>query len=155
MAEASEKSCLSAWLGSQLLALEGMSDWALALVGAAMANALTQVVSNAATVSIILPVLSDLALALHINPLYLIIPPTLACSYAFMLPVSTGPNAICFGPSRISVLTMIKLGFVLNVICLGIITLAINTYGFLMYDLGEFPDWAEEYTSANDTLCDV
>ena len=155
MAEASEQSCLSAWLGAQLMALDGMADWAISLVGAALANALTQVVSNAATVSIILPVLRDLALALRINPLYLMIPPTLACSYAFMLPVSTGPNAICFGPARIGIFTMIKLGFVLNVVCLGIITFAINTYGYLMFDLGEFPSWAEDYSSANDTLCDV
>ncbi len=133
-----------------------MADWALSLVGSLVANALTQVVSNAATVSIILPVLRDLALALRINPLYLMIPSTLGCSYAFMLPVSTPPNAICFGPARISVFTMIKLGLGLNVACLAVVVLAINTYGYLMFDLGEFPDWAETYAAvANETVCDV
>jgi len=105
-----------------------------------------------------LPVLRDLALTLAINPLYLMIPPALACSYAFMLPVSTGPNAICFGPSGLSIFSMVKLGAVLDVACLAVVTLAINTYGYAMWDLGEFPDWADENAIvANSTaaLCDV
>ncbi len=156
LAEASEQSCLSAWLGSQLEALDGLEQWALSLVSTLLANFFTQILSNSATVSILLPVLIDLALVLGTNPLYLILPVTVACSYAFMLPVSTGPNAVCFGPSGMTMLQMMRLGFVLNLVCLGIITFASNTYGYFMFDLGDFPSWAQEYNSGvNDTICQI
>jgi len=104
----------------------------------------------------ILPVLRDLALSLSINPLHLIVPPALACSYAFMLPVSTGPNAICFGPSRLKVTSMVKLGAVLDIACLAVVTLAINTYGYLMFDLDTFPNRAEDaIANRTSALCDV
>ncbi len=38
----------------------------------------------------------DLAVELEVNPLLFMFPCMLMCSYAFMLPVSTGPNAIAF-----------------------------------------------------------
>ena len=151
LAEASEQSCLSAWIGHQLTALEGLADWIISLIGCVIANLMTQVASNAASVSIVLPVMSELALHLSINPLYLMIPPTLACSYAFMLPISTGPNAIVFGPSGMTIMEMVKVGSVMNLICLGIVTLCMNTYGYILYDFGSFPQWAQESVTVNGT----
>ena len=46
-----------------------------------------QVTSNVATANITLPVLAELAVATGTNPLYLMLPATISCSYAFMLPV--------------------------------------------------------------------
>ena len=56
---------------------------------------MTQATSNSATISIFLPVLLSVAEASEMNPLLLLAPCTVAVSYAFMLPVSTPPNALC------------------------------------------------------------
>ena len=47
-----------------------------------------------------LPVLAALAQALRVNPLVLMLPGTVSCSLAFMLPVATPPNAIVFATVR-------------------------------------------------------
>ena len=46
---------------------------------------------------------------------------------------------------------MIKLGLVLNIACLVVVMGSIMSYGYLMYDLGEFPDWAAEGAGINGT----
>ncbi|KAA0189196.1 hypothetical protein HAZT_HAZT002835 [Hyalella azteca] len=74
-------------------------------------------------------------------------PPAISCSYAFMLPVATPPNAIVFGAANMKAVTMLKAGLVMNVICVLVATFMINTLGVVMFDLNHFPDWA----SANAT----
>jgi sodium-dependent dicarboxylate transporter 2/3/5 len=46
----------------------------------------------------------------------------LSASCAFMLPVGTPPNAIVFGSGRISIQTMVREGFALNVMAALLIT---------------------------------
>ena len=42
------------------------------------------------------------AVGINVNPLYLMMPVTICCSYAFMLPVATPPNAIVYSASKMS-----------------------------------------------------
>lgn len=49
------------------------------------------------------------ALRLRVHPLYLMIPGTVGCSYAFMLPVSTPPNSIAFASGHLLVKDMVSL----------------------------------------------
>lgn len=151
MATASERSCLSPWIGQKLTALQGLPDWAICVVVTLLMSVITQIASNVAATTMLLPVLRNLSLILQINPIYLMLPPTLTASYAFMLPVSTGPNAIAFIPSRITTFEMVKVGFVMNVLCLLVIHVCINTYGTILFDLDEFPDWALSGSMSNTT----
>ena len=48
------------------------------------------------------------AIAVNINPLYLMIPGNIACLYAFMLPVATPPNAIVFSYGHLKVFDMVR-----------------------------------------------
>ena len=107
-----------------------------------MTGFITEVTSNVATANILLPVLAELAVATNTNPLYLMIPATVTCSYAFMLPVATPPNAIVYSASGMKTSEMVATGFVLNLLCIGVNVLAINTYGVNMFDLDTFPQWA-------------
>ena len=79
--------------------------------------------SNVAQVIVFAPVVSSMADSLHINPLLLGIPMTLAASCAGMLPMGTPPNAIVFASNHIKMKDMIKVGFVMNVISIILITL--------------------------------
>ncbi len=90
---------------------------------------LTELTSNTATTQMILPILASLAKAIEVNPLYLMVPATLAASCAFMLPVATPPNAIIFGSGKIKIGDMVKVGIWLNII--SMIIISIFTYFML------------------------
>jgi solute carrier family 13 (sodium-dependent dicarboxylate transporter), member 2/3/5 len=84
---------------------------------------LSEIMSNIAQVIVMAPVISAVADALHINPLLLGIPMTLGASCAGMLPMGTPPNAIVFASGHIKLNQMLKTGFVLNIVCVVLITL--------------------------------
>ena len=63
---------------------------------------LTEVTSNTATATLLLPILAVAALSAEIEPKLLMIPAAISCSFAFMLPVATPPNAIVFGSERLT-----------------------------------------------------
>jgi sodium-dependent dicarboxylate transporter 2/3/5 len=84
---------------------------------------LSEVMSNVAQVIVFAPVVSALADALHINPFLLGIPMTLAASCASMLPMGTPPNAIVFSSGYIKLHQMTRIGFIMNIISVVLITL--------------------------------
>lgn len=75
----------------------------------------TELTSNTATASILIPIMISLATELKINPFFFSLGVSLACSLAFMLPVATPPNAIVYGSERVDKKDMIKLGLILNI----------------------------------------
>jgi len=79
---------------------------------------LTEIMSNVALVSIFLPVVGAVALGAGIDPLVVCIPVTLAASCAFMLPMSTPPNAIVFASGHLKVPQMVKAGVMLNLLAI-------------------------------------
>ncbi|XP_042233364.1 solute carrier family 13 member 5-like isoform X2 [Homarus americanus] len=97
MAEGAKESGLSQVLGDSLKGLENFSSATIVLMTTFATTMLTEVASNTATASILLPVLNEVALNINVNPLYVMLPAAICCSYAFMLPVATPPNAIVFG----------------------------------------------------------
>ena len=104
---------------------------------------LTELTSNVASTQMLLPVFASLAVSSGNNPLLLMIPATIASSLAFMLPTATPPNAIIFGTNRISISTMVRTGFLLNLA--GIIVVVMITWllgqSVLGLELGTIPDW--------------
>lgn len=57
LAEGSQKTCLSAWIGDQMQTLDYLDEWVLVLVVCLITGALTQICSNAASATMLLPVL--------------------------------------------------------------------------------------------------
>ncbi|WP_235297001.1 SLC13 family permease [Portibacter marinus] len=116
---------LAEWIGNQLTLLEGVSNIVLLLILIAAINFLTEITSNLATTAMMLPILAPLALGLNVHPYLLMIGTTLAASCAFMLPVATPPNAVVFGSGYLKIIDMVKVGIVMNVISILIITVVI------------------------------
>ncbi|MEQ9009164.1 MAG: SLC13 family permease, partial [Ekhidna sp.] len=116
IAAAFQSSGLAEWLGLQLTGVAELHPLLIILIVALTVNFLTEVTSNVATASIMLPVLASLAEAIGIHPFLLMVPATMAASCAFMLPIATGPNAIVFSSGELKMNDMVKSGVWLNVI---------------------------------------
>ncbi|XP_078680625.1 Na(+)/citrate cotransporter-like isoform X5 [Branchiostoma floridae x Branchiostoma belcheri] len=142
LADGVKASGLSDWMGQGFRTFAGFPVVALALIISIIVAFITEFTSNTSTAAIFLPILGKLAEGICVHPYYLMIPATIACSFAFMLPVATPPNAIVFSYGRIKVLDMVKCGFMLNLGCILVLTFAINTYGIPLYSLDTFPSWA-------------
>ena len=117
---------LEAWIAQQLLFLKGMPIVFIILAVVALTIFLTEITSNTATATIIIPVTASLAAALGIEPLGLMIAAAMSSSLAFMLPVATPPNAIVFGTGFVTISQMARAGLWMNIICIAIITLFIT-----------------------------
>jgi sodium-dependent dicarboxylate transporter 2/3/5 len=83
----------------------------------------SEVMSNIAQVIVFAPVVTELAKVAGLHPLQLGIPMTLAASCASMLPMGTPPNAIAFSSGYIKLKDMTRVGFVMNIISVILITL--------------------------------
>ena len=85
---------------------------------------LTELVSNTATINMLLPVVIPLAMRTNADPVPVVATAAIAASFAFMLPVSTPPNAIVYGTGRVRLPTMVQFGARLNLICLALLVAA-------------------------------
>ncbi|XP_034081440.1 solute carrier family 13 member 2-like isoform X1 [Gymnodraco acuticeps] len=142
LAHGSEKSGLSLWLGESLIPLQSIPPFAISILLCLLVAMFTECSSNTATTTLFLPILASMATAIKIHPLYVMFPCTISASLAFMLPVATPPNAIAFSYGNLKVLDMAKAGFILNILGVITINIAINTWGVAMFNLNEFPSWA-------------
>jgi len=110
------KTGLTGWIGDQLTGLSSLPLWAVVLFVCLGITFLTELTSNTATSTMILPVMGAAAVVAGFHPLMLMLPATLSASFAFMLPVATPPNAIVFGSGWVSVPAMSRAGLALNLI---------------------------------------
>ncbi|HYH55909.1 MAG TPA: SLC13 family permease, partial [Anseongella sp.] len=92
------------------------------LISAASAF-LSELMSNTALATIMIPLAGSIATGLNLHPLELAAPVTIAASAAFMLPMGTPPNAIVFSSGHISIARMVKAGFFLNLLGILLTTL--------------------------------
>jgi len=83
---------------------------------------LTELTSNTATTTLLMPILAATAISVDMDPLILMVPAAISASCAFMLPVATAPNAVIFGSEKITVDRMIREGFILNILGMLIIS---------------------------------
>jgi sodium-dependent dicarboxylate transporter 2/3/5 len=141
---------LSALVGHRFAGLAGMPPWLMIALVCVTLTFLTELTSNTATTEMILPILASVAVAMHTHPMLLMIPATLSASCAFMMPVATPPNAIVFGSGRIRIVEMARVGLLINLIGVTVITLLFCTVGAAVFDIDPavFPDWAGSIVGA-------
>lgn len=135
---------LSNYIGEQLSGAAGMGQTGLLFSVTGLMTFLTEFTSNTATTEMMLPVVASLTKELHMNPLFLMVPLTLAASMAFMFPVATPPNAVVFGSGKVKMGEMMKAGIIINIIAIVSIVALMYFWGTVVFDIdiNTLPEWA-------------
>ncbi len=138
------KTGLAKWMSEQLTLLDGVSVLIFVLIATLLVVFLTEVTSNTATATLLVPIMGSAAVAMGVHPFATIIAACVGASFAFMLPVATPPNAVVFGSGAVRIMDMMKAGIWLNII--GTIVIVAFTVYILPIlwgvDLSVVPEWA-------------
>jgi sodium-dependent dicarboxylate transporter 2/3/5 len=137
ISKAMEDTKLADWIGANVSELGVLPTPILIILVVAGVVFFSELASNLATATALLPVLYQVAVGLKLNPLLLCVPAILAASCGYMLPVATPPNAIVFGTGRISIRQMFKAGLWLDLAGIVIVTLAVYLLGEVLGIHGE------------------
>lgn len=122
LAKAFSASGLSETLGQLLSGLSTLPTMLMILGICFFVTFLTEITSNTATTTLLMPILGTAALGANLEPTLLMIPAAISASCAFMFPVATAPNAIVYGEGTFPLNRMICEGLVLNLIGVVVIT---------------------------------
>lgn len=133
------RSGLSVWIGDQLYFFRSWNSWLVLMVFCFITAAATELASNNAICSVLLPIMEELAPRIGTHPLLFIIPVALSTSFAFMLPVATPTNAIVFTYGRLQTIDMAKAGFILNLLSVPCTVFMTKTLGAAIFDLRDVP----------------
>lgn len=151
LAEGCKQSGLSAMLVQHLKSLDVLPNVLTVFVLCFAASMFTEVTSNTAVSSILLPVVCEMAIAIGVHPLYLAMPVTIGCSFSFMLPAATPPNAIVYELAKLKIPDMARPGFFMNMICVVVEVGMIHAIGFPIFGLGTLPEWARHTATTVST----
>jgi sodium-dependent dicarboxylate transporter 2/3/5 len=122
LAEGFSESGLTTWLAGLLGVLQGTDIVLIVAAVVLLVIFLTEVTSNTATASLLLPVMAALAVAVEVHPFGLMVATVIAASFAFMLPVATPPNAIVYGSHVVGIQKMAWAGLWLNLLAVVVVT---------------------------------
>jgi sodium-dependent dicarboxylate transporter 2/3/5 len=129
LAKGFESSGLSKYLASQLNFLNGVHPLMILLIVCVIITFISEFASNVASIQLALPILIALQNAMHLHPMVLLVPATLAASLGFMMPVATAPNTIVFSSGHIKTSEMGFVGFWVNIS--GIVIISLTSYFLL------------------------
>lgn len=116
---------LDSYLAASFGGLKGMPPWAIVTVVAFGMTILSEVASNTAATSMMLPVLLAMAKGIGTDPVPLLLAGTLAASCGFALPIATPPNTLAYGTGEVSVRRMAWAGLTLDVVATIVMILAV------------------------------
>lgn len=117
MSDAMFKTGLAAWIATSFVGLFGTPSTVVMVFAVVfLIDFLTEVTSNTAVTSMMVPVVISIALKTGENPITVAVAAAIAASMAFMLPVATPPNALVYGTGYIALKDMVRAGFILDII---------------------------------------
>jgi solute carrier family 13 (sodium-dependent dicarboxylate transporter), member 2/3/5 len=119
---------LSQSMADYLLNITSLPPFLLLLVIASLVTFTTEVTSNTALISMMLPVLYAVTTTAGLDPMLFMMVATICASYAFMLPIATPPNAIAMSSGVVSIKDMARYGVLFNLVGIGIITTIANFF---------------------------
>lgn len=143
LSKAFNSSGLATWIGSFSHFFINYEFYILIILAVGLIIFLTELNSNTATIATFAPILIIFAIGINHNPLFYVIPATIAASCAFMLPIATPPNAVIFGSDKIKISDMLRAGFLLNIISIFAISIASFFLIKLVFDIDihSLPNW--------------
>jgi sodium-dependent dicarboxylate transporter 2/3/5 len=115
-------------IASYLISFSNMPLLLFLIVLATMVTFTTEITSNTALISIMLPILFKVAEQTGINATLIMMVATVCASYAFMLPIATPPNAIAMSSGVISIKTMATYGLIFNILGIILIVAVANSF---------------------------
>ncbi|GBG30641.1 Solute carrier family 13 member 5 [Hondaea fermentalgiana] len=149
IANAVAASGLSTEISYIIVGVADLSPIAIVAVVVVIVSLITELISNAAAITLFGPILLELAVQQQINPLLLGLPATVAASLAFVLPTATPPSAIAFASGKITFYDMAKGGIFVKIIGIVLTIPFVFLTGKVFGDLNTFPEWAQTSLEAN------
>ncbi len=135
LSEAMFRTGLARVLALEFVALFGRpAPLALVLLIVIFMDLLTEVTSNTAVTSMMVPILISIASGLGADALSLVLPATIAASMAFMLPVATPPNALVYATRKVQIADMVRAGIFLDMV--AALYIVAFFYGYVARVLG-------------------
>jgi sodium-dependent dicarboxylate transporter 2/3/5 len=92
-------------------------------LGVVVGVLVSETASNTASATVVVPIIIPIAQAAGVDPLVPALATTFACSFGFMLPVSTPPNAVAYGSGLIPITKMVRTGGVFDVVAIVLVVL--------------------------------
>jgi len=120
---------LAEWVSQSFTFLVAMPVFLLILATVVITKIFTEITSNTATATILMPIAASIAVTLDISPFGIMAAVAISSSLAFMMPVATPPNAIVFGSGYVTIPQMARAGLWLNLVTVVIVSL----FAFLMF----------------------
>ena len=111
-----ESTKTAAWVAESTVLSWSLSPFLLLLIVVALSIFLTEGISNAAVVAILLPLGISAAKSFGIDPKVMTFAVAVPSGLAYMLPMGTPANAIAYSSGFIKVKDMVKIGFILNIV---------------------------------------
>jgi sodium-dependent dicarboxylate transporter 2/3/5 len=120
-------------LGHGILAwMPGRTPLAFTMIFTALAILITEVASNTASATMIVPIAIAVSTAAGVRPLEPALGATIGASMAFMLPISTPPNAIVYSSGYVPITTMIRHGLALDLFAFAAIVTFVLLFGSIV-----------------------
>eukprot|EP01105_Mastigella_eilhardi_P021048 TRINITY_DN5062_c0_g1_i2.p1 TRINITY_DN5062_c0_g1~~TRINITY_DN5062_c0_g1_i2.p1 ORF type:complete len:320 (-),score=41.31 TRINITY_DN5062_c0_g1_i2:66-1025(-) len=98
------------WIAQRLTVLDHAPYFVVVALGCVIAKLMTEVSVNVAVATVMLPVMGSIADAIGMEPLLLMVPVTLVCSFAFMMPTACGSNMVIFATRQVQLRDLITYG---------------------------------------------
>jgi len=128
IAAAFTKTGMAAEIASHLVSFSSMPFVLFLLIIAVMVTFTTEITSNTALISIMLPILFKVAEQTGMDATLIMMVATICASYAFMLPIATPPNAIAMSSGVVSIKTMATYGIIFNILGIMLIVAIANIF---------------------------
>jgi sodium-dependent dicarboxylate transporter 2/3/5 len=121
---------LARWIGEGIFrAMPIHGSYGIVLAATLMGVLVSEMTSNTASAALVVPVVLALAQAAGTDPVKPALAATAACSFGFMLPVSTPPNALVYGTGRIRIGEMVRQGVLLDLVGIVLVSLWVTLFG--------------------------
>lgn len=121
---------LARWIGEGIFRVMPIpGTYGVVLAATLMAVLVSEMTSNTASASLVVPVVLALAQAAGVDPVKPALAATAACSFGFMLPVSTPPNALVYGTGKVRIGDMVRQGVFLDLVGIVLVSLWVTLFG--------------------------